>query len=201
MGHWFLDRELLQGFGILDMNCIRAADRAVSLPPPSKLGGSSASVLPPTDDFGEEAPERLNICTETLRQLVAHQSHKHGYRHPPCIVTVTSTCVWCQNIYRDRRATYLHHQQSWKRGFCTGRSSHLHTVVAPANTTCSHCDRQFDSVAMLLGHLRSLFPLSQRTAELGPDAVGGNTGDKVEANETQSWPTGNRIRTHRSRCC
>ena len=36
---WFLDKGLLQDFGILDMNGIRAADRAVKRPPPSTLGG------------------------------------------------------------------------------------------------------------------------------------------------------------------
>ena len=33
-----------------------------------------------------------------------HQTHKHGYRHPLGIVTVTNTC---RNIYRDRRAVRL----------------------------------------------------------------------------------------------
>ena len=139
MGQWFLDSGLLQDFGILDMNGIRAADRAVKIPPPSTLGGPLALVPLPTDEFEDEAPERPHVRPEckgafvTLRQLVADQTHKHGYRHPlsPGIVTVTNTCEWCRNIYRDRRATYLHHQRSWKRRYCTGKSSHLHTVVIP----------------------------------------------------------------------
>ena len=130
-------QRALAGFRFLDMNGIRAADRAVSIPPPCALGGTSTPVPPPIVGLEEQAPERLNVCTEceiafeTIRQLVAHQTRKHGYRHPPGIVTVTNTCKWCQNIFRDRRATYLYHQQSWKRSFCTGRGSHLHTVVAP----------------------------------------------------------------------
>ena len=119
------------------MNGIRAVDRAVKIPPPSILGGPSVLVPRPTGGCEDEAPERPHVCPEcngafaTLRQLVTHQTHKHGYRHPPGIVTVTNTCEWCRNIYRDRRTTYLHHQKSWTRGYCTGRSSHLHTVVTP----------------------------------------------------------------------
>ena len=120
-------------------------------------------IQPETDEHEDLAPERPHVCPEctdsfeTLRQFVAHQTHKHGYRHPPGIVTVTNTCAWCRNIYRDRRATYLHHQQSWKRGYCTGRGSHLHTVVIPVNTSCSHSDQHFESVAMLFEHLRTVF--------------------------------------------
>ena len=94
---WFLDNGLLQDFGILGMNGIRAADRAVKIPPPSVLGGPSVLVPRPTDECEDEAPERPHVCPEcngafaTLRQLVAHQTHKHGYRHPPGIVTVTNT--------------------------------------------------------------------------------------------------------------
>ena len=140
---WFLDNGLFQDFGILDMSGIRAVDRAVKIPPPSTVGGPSVLVPRPTDECEDEVPERPHVCPEcngafaTLRHLVAHQTHKHGYR-------VTNTCVWCRNIYRDRRATYLHHQQSWKRGYCTGRGSHLHTVVILVNTTCSHCDQHFE---------------------------------------------------------
>ena len=158
---------------------------AVKIPTPSCLGGPLAL-----------APDRPHVCPEcndsfeTLRQLVAHQTHKHGYRHPPGIVTVTNTCVWCRNIYRDRRATYLHHQQSWKRGYCTGRGSHLHTVVIPVNTSCSHCDQHFESVAMLLEHLRTVFPFERRNAELGLDAVVRNAGGEATENEAPSRYTG-----------
>ena len=139
VGQWFLDSGLRQDFGILDMNGIRAAYRAVKIPPPCCLGGPPA-LIPPETEQEDLAPERPHVCPEcndsfeTLRQLVADQTHKRGYRHPPGIVTVTNTCVWCRNIYRDRRATYLHHQQSWKRGYCRGRGCHLHTVVIPVNT-------------------------------------------------------------------
>ena len=153
-------------------------------------------IPPATDEFEEEAPERPYVCPEcngafeTLRQLVPHQTHKHGYRHPPGIVTVTNTCVWCRNIYRDRRATYLHHQQSWKRGYCTGRCSHLHTVVIPVNTTCSHCDQHFESVAMLFEHLRTVFPLDRRNAELGLDTGAGNAGGEEARPQRQKRPRG-----------
>ena len=131
-----------------------------------------------------------NDSFETLRQLVAHQTHKHGHRYPRGIVTVTNTCVWCRNIYRDRRATCLHHQQSWKRAYCTGRGSHLHTVVIPVNTSCSHCDQHFESVAMLLEHLRTVFPLDRRNAELGLDAVVRNAGGEATENDAPSRYTG-----------
>ena len=98
---------------------------------------------------------------------------------------MTNTCVWCQNIYRGRRATYPHHQQSWKRGYCTGKGSHLHTVVIPVKTSCSHCDQHFESVAMLLEHLRTVFPLV-RNAELGLDTVVRNDGSEATENETSS---------------
>ena len=54
-------------------------------------------IPPATDECEDEAPERPYVCPEcngafeTLPQLVAHQTHKNGYRHPPGIVTVTST--------------------------------------------------------------------------------------------------------------
>ena len=207
VGQWFLDSGLRQDFGILDMNGIRAAYRAVKIPPPCCLGGPLALIPPETDEQEDLAPERPHVCPEcndsfeTLRQLVAHQTHKHGYRHPPGIVTVTNTCVWCRNIYRDRRATYLHHQQSWKRGYCTGRGSHLHTVVIPVNTSCSHCDQHFESVAMLLEHLRTVFPL-ERNAELGLDAVVRNVWRRGhrERNALEAH-RGSRTQTHRSKCC
>ena len=212
---WFLDSGLRQDFGILNMNAIRAAYRAVKIPPPFCLGGPPVLILPETDEHEDLAPERPHVCPEcndsceTLRQLVAHQTHKHGYRHQPGIVTVTNTCVWCRNIYRDRRATYLHHQQSWKRRYCTERSSHLHTVVMPVNTSCSHCDQHSESVAMLLEHLRTVFPLERRNAELGLDAVVRNAGGEAntgaaeprhtEANAAHSVPLGLETRSGDSR--
>ena len=121
MEQWFLDSGLRQDFGILDLNGIRAECRAVKTPPPSCLEGPPVLIPHATYEHEDLAPERPHVCPEcndsfgTLRQSVAHQTRKHGYRHPPGIVTVTNTCVWCRNTYRDRRATYLHHQQSWKR--------------------------------------------------------------------------------------
>ena len=134
-----------------------------------------------TEKQEEVVTERPFVCTtcndsfETLRQLVTHQTRKRGYRNLQGIVTVTNTCVWCQNIYKDRRATYLHHQQSWNRGYCTGKGSHLHTLVIPVKTSCHHCDQHFESVAMLLEHLRAVFPLV-RNAEWDPVTVGRNEG-------------------------
>ena len=67
----------------------RAAYRAVKTPPPFCLGGPPVLIPPATDECEDEAPERPYICPEcngafeTLRQLAAHQTHKHGYRHPP----------------------------------------------------------------------------------------------------------------------
>ena len=184
----------MQDFGTLDMNGIRAAYRAVKTPPPFCLGGPPVLIPPATDECEDEAPERPYVCPEcngafeTLRQPLAY--HKHGYRHPPGIVTVTNTCVWCRNIYRDQRATYLHHQQSWKGGYCTGRGSHLHIVVIPVNTTCSHCDQHFESLAMLLEHLRTVFPLDGRNAALGLDAGAGNAGGEATETEAPSRRTG-----------
>ena len=113
---------------------------------------------------------------------------------------MTNTCVWCRNIYRDRRATYLHHQHSGKRGYCTGRSS-LHTVVIPVNTTCSQCDQHFESVAMLLEHLRTVFPFDRRNAELGLDAGAGNAGGEATDRSALEAHRGSRTQTHRSKCC
>ena len=189
VGQWFLDSGLRQDFGIL-------AYRAVETPPPFCLGGPPVLIPLATDEREDLAPERPHVCPEcndsfeTLRLLVAHQTHKHGYRHPPGIVPVTNTCVWCRNIYRDRRATYLHHQQSWKRGYCTGRGSYLHTLVIPVNTSRSHFDQHFESVAVLLEHLRTVFPLERRIAELGLDAVVSNAGGEATENEASSRYTG-----------
>ena len=188
VGQWFLDNGLMQDFGILDMNGIWAAYRAVKTSPPFCLGGPPVLIPPATDECEDEAPQRPYVCPEcngafeTLRQLVAHQNRKHGCRHPPGIVTVTNTCVWCRNIYRDRRA--------WKRGYCTGRGTHLHTVVVQVNITCSHCDQHFESVAMLLEHLRTEFPLDRRNAELGLDVGAGNAGGEATETEAPSRRTG-----------
>ena len=176
-------------------------------PPPSCLGGPPVLFPPATDECEDVAPERPSVCPEcndafeTLRQFVARQTHKHGYRHPPGIVTVTNTCVWCRNIYRDRRATYLHHQQSWKRAYCTGRGSHLLTVVIPVNTTCSHCDQRFESVAKLLHHSSTVFPLDRRNAELGLDEGVRNAGGEATENEASSRRTGAAEPRHKGKCC
>ena len=85
---WFLDSGLMQDFGILEMNGIRAACRAVKILPPFILGGPSVLVPASTDECEDEAPERPHVCPEcggdfeTLRQPVAHQTHKHGYMTP-----------------------------------------------------------------------------------------------------------------------
>ena len=185
VGQWFLDCKLKQDFFLLDMNGIRAAYRAVRIPPPGCLGGSLAVISHETEKQEEVVTEQPFVCTtcndsfETLRQLVTHQTHKHGYRNPPGIVTVTNTSVWSQNIYKDRRATYLHQQQSWKREYCTGKGSHLHTLVIPVKTSCPHCDQHFESVAMLLEHLRTVFPLVSY-AELDPVKVVGNDGSGAQ---------------------
>ena len=111
-------------------------------------------------------------------------------------------CVWCRNIYRDRRATYLHHQQSWKRRYCTGRCSHLHTVDIQVIITCSHCDQHFESVAMLLEHLRTELPLDRRNAELGLDAGGRERRRRGHRDRSAlEAHRGSRTQTHRSKCC
>ena len=87
MGQWFLDSGLRQDFGILEMNGIRAAYRAVKIQPPCCLGGTPALIPSETDEQEDLASERAHVCPEcndsfeTLRQLVAHQTHKNGYRH------------------------------------------------------------------------------------------------------------------------
>ena len=63
MRQWFLDNGLLQDFGILDMNGIRAVDRAVKIPPPSILGGPSVLVPRPTGGCEDEAPERPHVLS------------------------------------------------------------------------------------------------------------------------------------------
>ena len=104
MTQWFLGNGLLQDLGILGHE---RADRAVKLPPLSTLGGPSALVPHPTEEFEDEAPERPHVCPEckgafvTLRQLVAHQTHKHGYGHPPGIVTVSNTCMVSEHLQRS----------------------------------------------------------------------------------------------------
>ena len=136
--------------------------------------------------FVQNARIRLRLCASSLLTKLTSTAD----RHPPGIVTVTNTCVWCRNVYRDRRATYLHHQQSWKWGYCTGRGSHLHTAVIPINTSYSHCDQHFESVAMLLEHLRRDCPSERRNAELGLDAVVRNAGGEATENEAPSRYTG-----------
>ena len=63
VGLWFLDSGLLRDFGIQDMNGIRAADRAVKIPPPSVLEGPSVLVPSPTDECEDEAPERPHVMS------------------------------------------------------------------------------------------------------------------------------------------
>ena len=210
MEQWFLDNGLMQDFGILDMNGIRAAYRAVQTPPPSCLGGPPVLFPPATDECGGVAPERPYVCPEcndafeTLRQFVARQTHKHGYIHPPSIVTVTNTCVWCRNIYRDRRATYLHHQQSRKRRYCTGRGSHLHTVVIPVNTTCSTLTAINISNQSLccFNTWVPCFRWTGEIAELGLDAGVRNAGGEATENEASlEAHRSSRTQTHKSKCC
>ena len=71
-------------------------------------------------------------------------------------------------------------------GILYGKCSHLHTVVIPVNTTCSHCDQHFKSVPMLLQHLSTVFPLDRRNAELGVR----NAGGEATENEASSRRTG-----------
>ena len=87
----FLDNGLMQDFGILDMNGIRAAHRAVRTPPLFCLG-SPPILIPPATDECDVASERPYVCPEcndafeTLRQLVAQQIqtptwHRHSDQH------------------------------------------------------------------------------------------------------------------------
>ena len=64
VGHWFLDNGVLQDFGILDMNGIREAYRAVQTPPPSILGGPPVLFPPATDECEDVVPERPYVCPE-----------------------------------------------------------------------------------------------------------------------------------------
>ena len=50
----------------------------------------------------------VQSAMERLRQLVTHQTHKHGYRHTPGIVTMTNTCERCRNITGiDKRPIFI----------------------------------------------------------------------------------------------
>ena len=62
VGQWFLDSELRQDFCLLDMNGIRAAYRAVRIPPPGCLGGSLAAISNETEKQEEVAAERPFVC-------------------------------------------------------------------------------------------------------------------------------------------
>ena len=148
-----------------------------------------------TVECEDEAPERPHVSPEcngafeTLRQLVAHQTHKHGQTPTWYRRSDQHVCMVSERL-QGSTCDLLHHQQSWKRRYCTGRGCHLHTVVIPVNTTCSHCDEHFESVAMLLEHLRTEFPLDQRNAELGLDAGSGNAGGEATETEAPSRRTG-----------
>ena len=86
----------MQDFGMLDINGFWAAYRAVKIPPPFILGGTSFLVPPSTDECEDEAQERPHVCPEcngafeTSRHLVAPQTHKYGHRHPPEHVCMVS---------------------------------------------------------------------------------------------------------------
>ena len=55
-------------------------------------------------------------------------------------------------------------------------------MVIPFKTSCSHCNQHFESVAMLLEHLRTVFPLV-RNVELGLNTVVRNDGIEATENE------------------
>ena len=97
------------------------------------------------------------------------------------------------------------------------RGSHLHTVVIPVNTSCSHCDQHFESVAMLLEHLRTFFffwkgmqnwalTLSSGTSDTRPQRTkrpsrrtGAAEPRHTEANAAHSVPPGLETRSGDSR--
>ena len=64
VGHCFLDCELAEDFGLLDMDGLRAADRALRIPPPTVVGGPLLLMTPPFQEAqDEETPERSRACS------------------------------------------------------------------------------------------------------------------------------------------
>ena len=143
----------------------------------------------------------VQSAMERLRQLVAHQTHKHGYRHPPGIVTMTNTCERCRNITRiDERRIFINNYGCGdtvreRVVICTPWSylSTLHSLTVINISNQSPC---------CLNTCEPCFPLDQRNAELGLDAGAGNAGS--EATETKAPSEKHktsRTQTHGSKCC
>ena len=189
VGQWFLDNGLMQDFGILDMNGIRAAYRAVKTPPPFCFRCPPVLILPATDeceDFVQSAMMCLRLCASSLLiKLTSTDTDTH-----------LALSQWPTRVYGvgtftgiDERHIFIVNNHG-NGDTVRERGRHLHTVVIPVNTTCSHCDQHFESVAILLEHLRTVFPLDRGNAELGLDAGVRNAGDEATENEAPSRRTG-----------
>ena len=124
--------------------------------------------------FVQNAMIRLRHCASSL--LIKLTSTVTDTT--PGIVTVTNTCVWCRNIYRDRRTTYRHGNGDTVREgvvICTPWSypSILHVLTAINISNQSPCC------------LNTCEPCFRWTGEMqnwGLDAVVGNAGGEATEN-------------------
>jgi len=114
---------------------------------------------------------------DNRQKLAVHQAKakggQHGYINMATAICTSNQCVFCMNIYSDKRTCRNHMITALNRMQCPDpdRTHALHVLVPPKYNTCPLCEEVFQDFCMMQIHIRTHVPQLPSFLEPAPPST------------------------------